>query len=287
MASVCSLVAAGAAVCALSPSDSSPIHTTTSTTSTGTIGLRSSSKQPTAVAGNSAAETTAAGEHGNRGDHQDSMAGHTFLPIPQREDDGESPTPVTPAVGGGGEEAAATVQDGNARAGNASGGIQTGESQGRRGGQSPPLPSRPQAKGRPYQNPAEAAAAAMTTTRRATMVEGGDDPQGQSDAEGSESTTSLAHELEATSVDGEGEGEGMCSPLEVVGLDDCPELIPDGEGGDVGSNAVINKMLEMKADMLRQVHNKRSNIDLYVNNHEAIGKRVYLLLVFQCCSLGR
>lgn len=40
------------------------------------------------------------------------------------------------------------------------------------------------------------------------------------------------------------------SPLEVVGLDNCPELKPDG---GVRNNSIVEKLLAAKADMLRQV----------------------------------
>lgn len=42
------------------------------------------------------------------------------------------------------------------------------------------------------------------------------------------------------------------SPLEVVGLGDCPELKSDG---GLRSNSIINKLLVAKANMLRQVKN--------------------------------
>lgn len=48
------------------------------------------------------------------------------------------------------------------------------------------------------------------------------------------------HEYEAT----EDDGGGVCSPLEVVGLDNCPEMKARG---------VVEKLLAAKADILRQV----------------------------------
>jgi len=44
------------------------------------------------------------------------------------------------------------------------------------------------------------------------------------------------------------------SPLKVVGLDNCPQLKSD-EG--MGSNSIVDKMINAKADMLRQVRKRR------------------------------
>ncbi|CAM9906905.1 unnamed protein product [Scytosiphon promiscuus] len=52
-------------------------------------------------------------------------------------------------------------------------------------------------------------------------------------------------DFEAASKD-DGDDGGVCAPLEVVGLDSCPELNSDG-------GAVLERMLAAKADMLRQV----------------------------------
>lgn len=258
LASACSLVAACAVVRGLFPSASTPIHTTTSADTINTIGLRLSSKRP-GVAGNAARRTAvaaAAGADGDEGDRQAFLAGHRSVPIPRLLDHRESPTRVKSSIRGGGEEAAATVQDVNARARNTSiGGTQPGDSRGERGGQSLSLPSRPPVNGQPYRSsPTEAspAATAMTTTRRATVVDEGDDPLGESEVEESGSSASVAYNSEATSD--VGEGEDICSPLEVVGLSHCPEMILDGDGGGAGINAIIEKMLDAKTEMLRQVH---------------------------------
>lgn len=47
-------------------------------------------------------------------------------------------------------------------------------------------------------------------------------------------------------IGGSDGGGGVCAPLEVVGLDRCPELTSDG-------GTALEKMLSAKADMLRQV----------------------------------
>lgn len=143
---------------------------------------------------------------------------------------------------------------------NASGRKQIVGSQGELGGWSPPPASGPLVDDQPHHNAGEAAAVTTmvaTTTRVATVAEEGDGPRGLPEPEpnGPGSTTPVAQDSEAsTDV---GKGDGICSPLEVVGLNNCPELSPDGDGSDVGSNAIIKKMLETKADMLRQVFVRR------------------------------
>lgn len=52
------------------------------------------------------------------------------------------------------------------------------------------------------------------------------------------------------SPDEDGGGGGVCRPLKIEGLDNCPELMLDG--GE-RSNAVVRNLLATKADMLRQV----------------------------------
>lgn len=47
----------------------------------------------------------------------------------------------------------------------------------------------------------------------------------------------------------DGGDDGICAPLEVVGLEDCPELTSDG-------GAILEKMLAAKTDLLRQVKEK-------------------------------
>lgn len=68
--------------------------------------------------------------------------------------------------------------------------------------------------------------------------QGGDDAQtGDEDDE----DDMCEYDFEAT----EDDGGGLCSPLEVVGLDSCPEM---------RSRGVVRKLLAAKADILRQVN---------------------------------
>lgn len=65
------------------------------------------------------------------------------------------------------------------------------------------------------------------------------------------SDDTLEHDFEAI---GDDDGGGICSPLEVVGLDNCPGLNSvEEEGGMRDGNAFVRKALAAKADMLRQV----------------------------------
>lgn len=282
VASACSLVAAGTTVvCGLLPSSRTPLHSTTSTT--------------TATA---AAATVARGDgDGDGGDRHAFPAGRTFISVPPLQYDANPNPQADPATDGftnkrwwerrklvagdghisnstpvsaaplnfvgvgeelstkeGGEEAEAMVEGVDAWAENA----KTAGNQGRQDGGGPPLSSRRLGDGQPDRIPASAL---PTTGRRTAALE--INPQGQTEREVDGNSTPVTHNLTPTGGEGQGdgggEGEGICSPLEVVGLGDCPELIPDGAEGAVGSNAIIEKMLDAKAEMLRQVHNERES----------------------------
>lgn len=265
MASACfSLVAAGAAVCGLLPAGRTPLHTITT------------------------ADGGGGGGYVDVVDHNAFPAAQMFFPVPPPHDHDANPSIANPAaadvsthktrwgrrnrvtddghisgsaplstallnIGGGGEgspaaggeEAEAAAVEVTAGTTNTVGGTKTARGQGVPDGgirtlRSPSLGDHGQA----YRN----SAATTATRRRTTALE--IDPRGPSEREGSGSTTPATHDFTAT---GAGEGDGVCSPLEIVGLGDCPEMIPDGEGGGVGSNAIIKTMLDAKADMLRQV----------------------------------
>lgn len=277
VASACSLVVAGAAVCGLLPSGGTLLHATTTT--------------PIAT-------TAAADAGGDRdgGDRQAFSGGHAFVPVRRLQNHGAYRAPANAAAAAGStnkqrrgrrklnvaddnarvssssssstphaaaplafdgavegstsagyrEAAEATVEEADAGAENAGGGTKkTAGGQGGRDAGSRPPSSRPLGENQPDRNPALAAAAAAATRRRTTALEM--EPQGQSERERAGSSVPDTQDFAAAG------GESVCSPLEVVGLGDCPEMSPDAEGGDVGSNAIVKKLLDAKADMLRQV----------------------------------
>ncbi len=87
-------------------------------------------------------------------------------------------------------------------------------------------------------------------THATGKARGGDDSGGVHAQDGEANPSPLRLLYSDEDSGGDGDGDGTCRPLQIEGLDNCPELMLD-DGAP--SNHTVESLLAIKADILRQV----------------------------------